>query len=303
MKVAVIGIGSNSVRMLVSEVDGASGRRIRRDRAGTRLFAGLDAQRRLSQSAMETTAGAVARMANAARQEGAEEVRLFATSATRDAANADAFARLLWEKAGVKLEICSGETEAELSYLGASDGGFTGVIDIGGGSTEVVVGHGLDVHSAFSCQMGAVRLYRTMPIVCGNDVEAVVRRAEGILEDQLRQHPGFSLPDRWRGTGGTFTTLAAMVRGTHWTERTNMHGTPLSRAAVAQEAYLLAPMPVEERLNLPGLQPARADIVVHGICILLACMRILAIESITVSEYGNLDGYLKRTYQLTNGLY
>ena len=87
MKIAVIGIGSNSVRMLVSEVEGTGFRRLRRDREGTRLFAGLDAQRRLSAAAMQTTCDAVTRMARAAREEGADRVHLFATSATRDAAN------------------------------------------------------------------------------------------------------------------------------------------------------------------------------------------------------------------------
>lgn len=303
MKVAVIGIGSNSVRMLVGEVQGGRGKRIRRAREGTRLFAGLDAQRRLSREAMEKTVAAVSVMAASAREEGAEEVRLFATSATRDAANAQELAALLRERAQVEMEICSGETEAELSFLGATDGGFTGVIDIGGGSTEIVIGQGLERKRAFSCQMGAVRLYQRLPVACAEDVARVKSMAREILEDKLRAYPGMALPDRWIGTGGTFTTLAAMVRGVHWTERTYMHGTLLTRQAVEEKARLLADMPMLERLKLPGLQPNRADIVVNGICILLACMERLGMEEITVSEYGNLDGYMKRAYRLTEGLY
>ncbi len=303
MKVAVIGIGSNSVRMLVAEVTGNRGVRIRRDRAGTRLFAGLDAQRNLSREAMDKTVEAVRRMAEDARREGAAEVRLFATSATRDAANAGALAALLRAEAQVELEICSGETEAELSFLGATDGGRTGVIDIGGGSTELIVGQGLEVACALSCQMGAVRLFRMQPIGCAADVAQVRATAERILREGLAAHPAFVRPDGWIGTGGTFTTLAAMVRGVHWTERTYMHGTRLSREDVTGQALLLADMPMEQRLNLPGLQPNRADIVVHGICILMACMEHLDIPEITVSEYGNLDGYLKRAYRLTGGLH
>ena len=135
MKVAAIGIGSNSVRMLLIEVEGTSFRRLRRDREGTRLFAGLNASRRLSEESMQSTAAAVARMAREAREDGAAQVHLFATSATRDAANQAEFAALLRESAGVELEICSGEEEAALSFLGATDGGYSGVIDIGGGST------------------------------------------------------------------------------------------------------------------------------------------------------------------------
>ena len=89
-----------------------------------------------------------------------------------------------------------------------------------------------------------------------------------------------------------------MVKGIRWTDRTYMHGTVLTLEQVERQAWLLSDMPMEERLKLPGLQPHRADIVVHGICILLSAMRRLGIGSITVSEYGNLDGYMKDRYSL-----
>ena len=298
MKVAAIGIGSNSVRMLLIEVEGTSFRRLRRDREGTRLFAGLNASRRLSEESMQSTAAAVARMAREAREDGAAQVHLFATSATRDAANQAEFAALLRESAGVELEICSGEEEAALSFLGATDGGYSGVIDIGGGSTEVVVGQGDRLVCAFSCQMGAVRLFRQIPITGHGDLPAVEAMAADILERKLMLHPTLRLPDKWIGTGGTFTTLAAMVKGIRWTDRTYMHGTRLTLSQVEEKALLLSDMPMEERLHLPGLQPHRADIVVHGICILTSAMKRLGIEEMTVSEYGNLDGYLKKKYGL-----
>lgn len=298
MKVAVIGIGSNSVRMLVAEVEGHAARRIRRDRAGTRLFAGLDARRNLSPESMETTVRAVAGMAASARAEGAEQVLLFATSATRDAANADVLRQRLLEEAGAELVVCSGDTEASLSYLGASQGGFSGVIDIGGGSTELIAGHDLEINWAFSCQMGAVRLFRLMPIQSAADLPRVEAEALRILEDKLTACAPAALPARWIGTGGTFTTLAAMVRGVPWQDRSCLHGTALPLARVEELARELADMPMAQRLTLPGLQPGRADIVVHGMCILIACMRRLGIAEITVSESGNLDGYLKRAYRL-----
>lgn len=112
MKVAVIGIGSNSVRMLLADLQGDHASRIRREREGTRLFAGLDEQRNLSPEAMEKTVRAVAAMAESARRDGAQEVRLFATSATRDAANSDILAHLLRKEANVVLEITPGQEEA-----------------------------------------------------------------------------------------------------------------------------------------------------------------------------------------------
>ena len=296
MKVAVIGIGSNSVRMLVCEVAQGEMRRIRRDRAGTRLFAGLDAERNLSASAMAKSCAAVKQMADSARAEGCERLHLFATSATRDAANQQAFSALLLQETGLALEICSGDTEAALSFFGATDGGDSGVIDIGGGSTEIIVGSDMDVRCGFSCQMGAVRLSGLIPIRDHGDLPAVQQTAADILEESLRCHPGLRIPSVWRGTGGTFTTLAAMMKGIHWTDRTYMHGTVLTKDFILRIARDLADMPTEERKLLPGLQPNRADIIVHGICILIAVMERLGIEQITVSEYGNLDGYVKWKY-------
>lgn len=302
MKIAVIGIGSNSVRMLVAQVEGRRGKRIRRERAGTRLFAGLDADGRLDAGAMEKTVNAVAEMAASARAEGAEDVRLFATSATRDAANKEEFAQLLREHAQVELTVCSGEEEASLSFLGATGGGYCGVIDIGGGSTEVVVGDEEKLACSFSCQMGAVRLFRELPIHSAAEVETVIAKATDLLEQKLSLYPELRLPERWYGTGGTFTSLAAIVRGIHWTERTYMHGTVLTLDKVEETARRLADMTVQERLEIPSLQPNRADIVVHGICILIACMRRMKIRELSVSEYGNLDGYVKRFYRLSDGL-
>lgn len=298
MKAAVIGIGSNSVRMLLADIANGQGRRLLRDREGTRLFAGLDAQGRLSGDSMTQTVAAVRRMAQSAREQGAEDIRLFATSATRDAANQEEFAALLRLETGLSLEICTGAEEASLSFLGATDGDYCGVVDIGGGSTEVVVGQGTRIDCAFSCQMGAVRLFRRLPIASAADVPAVCDLARQILEEELTLYPGLALPEKWIGVGGTFTTLAAMVKGIPWTERTYMHGTLLTRADVRQWALRLADMPLSERLRLPGLQPHRADIVVHGICILLSVMERLGMPSIRVSEYGNLDGYLKRRFSL-----
>ena len=298
MRAAVIGIGSNSVRALICDLEGASGRRVQRLREGTRLFAGLNEQRELSRTAMDNTLKAVCDMARQAREMGAEEVHLFATSATRDASNQQVFADRLLREAGVALHICSGEEEAALSFCGATDRGRCGVIDIGGGSTEIIIGEGCRIDCSFSCQMGAVRMYRLLEIASAADLNEAEHAAEAVLREQLELHPLPARPGRWLGTGGTFTTLAAMAKGIAWTDRTYMHGTLLTLEKTQEIAVRLANMTIKERLTLPGLQPHRADIVVHGICILLACMHTLHIPDITVSEYGNLDGWMKTHYHL-----
>ena len=300
MKTAVIGIGSNSVRMLLAEAAGGEIRRISRDREGTRLFAGLDERGNLSEQSMNKTADAAARMAESARRAGAEELHIFATSASRDARNGQTFVERVRERAGCELEIISGEAEAELSFLGASvvakGDGLRGVIDIGGGSTEIVTGDRERVLSAVSCQMGAVRLYNLLQINSREDMPPAEAAAGMVLSDALAERPLPGKPGCWVGTGGTFTTMAAMALRVPWTEKTCMHGACISETQIRSIGEDLADMTPEERLKLPGLQPSRADIVVHGVCILLAVMRELEIDRLFVSEFGNLDGYLIKHY-------
>ena len=299
MRAAVIGIGSNSVRSLLADVSGADFQRLWRDREGTRLFAGLDGAGNLNRDAMDKTVSAVRRMASEVRQKGAEELAIFATSAARDAANGREFMEEVKQEAGVPLRIISGEEEAELSFLGASaalPAERCGMIDIGGGSTEIAIGTRAGIECAFSCQMGAVRLYRRLRLEHPDDMKPVEVAAAEILDEHLRSFSELELPKAWVGTGGTFTTLAAMALEQPWTDRTHVHGTSITSTEIRDIGEKLAGMKVEERIKLPGLQPSRADIVVHGICILLGVMERLGMNRITVSEWGNLDGYFHKYF-------
>ena len=300
MRSAVVGIGSNSVRALVVETTGNTFVRCWRGREGTRLFAGLDGAGNLSMESIRRTAEAAGRLATEARRLGAEEVDVFATSAARDAANGAFFIREIARQTGAEPVIISGEEEARLSFLGASEAagpGRCGVIDIGGGSTEIVTGTGEDIDCAFSCQMGAVRLYQSIQLESRSDMAIAEKAATEILSEKMAETEGFRCPDVWVGTGGTFTTLAAMVKKVPWTDRTSMHGVRIARKEIREIGGELAEMTLEERKKLPGLQPGRADIVVHGICILLAVMNHLGIPEIIISERGNMDGYLRRKLQ------
>ena len=296
MQAAVIGIGSNSVRALVARNNEGVFQRLYRDREGTRLFAGLDSRGMLKEESIRKTAEAVRRMAANAREKGAEDLNIFATSAARDAVNGQDFMDAVEAAAGIQPAILSGEEEARLSFFGASravkDECFCGVTDIGGGSTEIVTGQGDEIECAFSCQMGAVRLFRMLPVARKEDMDPVIDAAREILERKLKECGEIRVPDTWIGTGGTFTTMAAMVKEIPWTARTHMHGTRVTEEEIRNVGERLAGMPLEERIRLPGLQPGRADIVVHGICILMAVMERFGIGAITVSEWGNLDGYL-----------
>lgn len=296
MLVAVIGIGSNSVRMLTACVQGDQFERLGRDRAGTRLFGGLDEKGNLSAKSMQDTVDAVRQMHQRALNSGVEKVHIFATSAVRDAGNQKDFCRMILESTGIEMEICSGEKEAALSFLGATEGERSGVIDIGGGSTEYVIGQGMKIDEAVSLQMGAVRLHRQMPIANESDVMRVTALAAGIFENGAQPIVKLPRPREWVGVGGTFTTLASLVHELPWSDRSRTHGTVITYEAALRFARRLSEMTVEERLALMGLQPHRADIVVHGICILLASMEKLGIGKIKVSTYGNVDGYIKARY-------
>ena len=296
MRAAVIGIGSNSVRMLVADVQGGDLLKVLRDREGTRLFGGLKEDGNLSQESMALTLHAVRAMQHKAIKLNADIVHLFATSAVRDAGNQQEFSSLIRKETGLELEICSGESEAALSFLGSTFGSRSGVIDIGGGSTEYVIGCGPSIECGVSLQMGAVRLFRLYPIQSRADVPQVLEAAVKIMNDGLGPLMAAGLPGDWVGVGGTFTALAGILKGIPWTEKTQLHGYPLVKNHVEEWLYRLADMSLEQRLALPGLQPQRADIMAHGTAILAASMRNLKIESIQVSEFGNLDGYLKQKY-------
>ncbi len=295
MRVAAIGIGSNSLRMLVADVERGRLFRLDRYREGLRVFAALDRQGNITPEMTDKACRSVETFRRQAVECGAERVHLFATSAVRDAANQQAFSQALLDATGLSLEICSGDLEARLSFIGATDGEPSGLIDIGGGSTEIAVGHGTEIQRAVSLQMGAVRLCRLYPIQSAEEANAVVRVARELISPQRDAFLAIR-PPAWVGVGGTFTTSAALVQRIPWNQRERIHGFSLTRESVQAAMEALAPMPMDKRLALPSLQPQRADIVVHGIAILLACMLELDLPAITVSEHGNLEGYLKVKY-------
>ena len=296
MKAAAIGIGSNSLRMLIADVENGQLSHSMRYRKGLRVFAALDENRCISPEMIAQACQSVLEFKQEAQKQNAQQIHLFATSATRDAANQEAFIQALLEATGLAVDVCSGDTEASLSFWGACGKEKSGLIDIGGGSTELAIGTGKTIDDSVSLQMGAVRLYRSLPIVSAGDADKVVKAACEILSPVRHRFAMKNETFEWIGVGGTFTTSAALVQRIPWQQREKIHHFAMTQDDVRQAMDFLAPMPVEERLKLTCLQPQRADIVVHGIAILLACMQTLNIDRIMVSEHGNLEGYLKMKY-------
>lgn len=289
MRHAVIGIGSNSTRMVIGDTCEGRVSVTQRLREGTRLFAGLEGGV-LSEGSMLRTADAVARFVQAAQADNVASLHLIATSASRDAKNGAEFAGLVEAVSGVPLQIISGEEEARLSFIGATGPGFCGMVDIGGGSTEIATGGAGHPLSAASAQLGAVRLQGEVPILLGDGLE----RAMDIVQARVRQvyDSAGSAPESWYGVGGTVTCMASIDLQLPAYDREVVNGHVMRRETVENWARRLAYMPAAEREKLPGMLPTRVDIIAHGAVILWGVMEAVGIAKIQASNQTNLDGFL-----------
>ena len=291
---AVIGVGSNSTRYLLGEITGNKVQVLRRMREGTRLFAGLE-EGMLQEEHMLRTVNAAAMFAKDARDAGCEHIHLIGTSAARDAKNGDTLCELVESLCGVPLSILSGKEEARLSFLGAAGTGFCGMLDIGGGSTELATGGGGRPLRACSVQLGAARLKGERPDLSGSGLAQATALAESRVKDTW-SHVGMGgadFPDAWYGVGGTLTCLAALDMRLKEFDRDVVEGHALTREIVEAWAESFTLMTEIEIMAIPGLQPQRADIIAHGTVALLGVMRALDIPRVVVSNKSNLDGYLR----------
>ena len=296
MRLACIGIGSNAIRLLIAEWANGQLRAVRRERRGTRLFAGL-VSGALTENSIRSSVDAVAELAKLARGCGAQEIFVFATSAVRDASNGGDFTAQAEEASGTTIEIITGEEEAVLSYAGASFGDSCGVIDIGGGSTEFTLGDGRNVLGAVSLQMGAVRMNAQTPVLTAEDYEATVERCMNIIRRDAQALLACPPRKHWVGVGGTMTTLGAMQRGVPLFDARLCEGMIMSRQEVCAWGRKLARLPMAERRQIMGLMPHRADIIPSGIAILEAVMRSFSMQEMALSAHGNMDGYLKKKFE------
>ena len=293
MRIAVIGIGSNSLRMLVADRLDNQLTAVLRQREGLRVFASLNQKREISAAMVKHTCSSVELMRQAAVRAGADTIKLFATSAVRDASNQQQLISQLRETTGLELEIISGELEAKLSFIGATEEERSGMIDIGGGSTEIVIGQGENIEFACSLQAGAVRLFKEIPMYAAQDTARIIQAVKTLLLPYHAELAQIKTPTAWVGVGGTMTVLSTSIQHINWEDHRSIQGFIAKRADVQAVMLTLADMPLDKRQALPYIPPDRADIVVHGFAILLGCMEELGIERIKISSRTNLDGYLK----------
>jgi exopolyphosphatase/guanosine-5'-triphosphate,3'-diphosphate pyrophosphatase len=292
--VAAIDCGTNSVRLLIT-ADGQT--QIERLMRITRLGQGVDATGRLDPEAIERTLAVLREYREVIDQHGATRIRMAATSASRDASNRDDFFHAAKEILGVMPEVISGEEEGRLSFLGATAdldpalGPFL-VCDIGGGSTEFVFGT-TEAESTISVDMGCVRmteawLHHDPPTA--EELSQALSVIDIYLDDVLREIPELSSAQTFVGLAGTVSNTASVELGLAEYDREQIHHLVLTRPAVEDVFRTLATESIKERKENPGLEEQRADVIVGGLCVLVATMRRFGLDECLVSESDILDG-------------
>ncbi len=294
MKLACIGIGSNAIRLTEGEWKDGNLVILRRERCGTRLFAGLR-DGALTEESMQVSVEAIRELSGIAYADGIRDISMFATSAVRDARNGMDFAAACEAAVGVPMEIVSGKEEAALSFWGACQNGQDAVIDIGGGSTEITFGRGEVIEKAVSMEIGAVRLMRSLPITNQKEYDETVQHCTSVMKEQDAMIAS-AHGRKWVGVGGTMTTLGAMECKIPLFDEKKSEGMCLSAERIVYWGHTLATLSLEERRKFVGLMPQRADIIPSGIAILEAALQVFDISEIQLSARGNMDGYLRRKF-------
>lgn len=298
MRAAVIDLGSNSIRLLVADLCGDSIRTVYKNIATTRLGRGIAQNQQLDEVSMVETLSVLTQFKDKAADLQCASITVFGTSALREARNRHAFLYRV-KQIGLDVDILSGQEEAFLSFFGARAGlklsGMTLVFDIGGGSTELILGQER-IEKSESFPMGAVRwtqrYFKTDPPSPEDIIEAQVATSDfisgvsGYFNEVSKRAQITAV-----GVGGTLTTISAMIQELKVYDAQKIHGYRLSKANVDQ-IFLLLSLPIDEKRKLCGLSYHRADIITAGVLIAQTVMQRLGISEVVVSDTDIMEGYL-----------
>jgi len=295
-RVAVVDIGSNSTRLLIAEVDRGRVSEVERQSRVTRLGRGVDLSGQLSAEAIEAACEAIADYMAICRDAGVETIEAIATSAVRDASNGSAFVAELRERFALSARVLDGEEEARLTYLGATSeqrpSEPTLVVDIGGGSTELIVGTGEEIAFHASLQAGVVRhserhISNDPPATV--ELEALAADVRALIESVTADQPGANAT-AGIAVAGTPTSLASIELGLEPYDPKQVHGHTLALSSIQRLLSQLASAPLANRVEIAGLHPDRAPNIVAGVVILIETMRAFDLDRIAVSEHDILYG-------------
>jgi exopolyphosphatase/guanosine-5'-triphosphate,3'-diphosphate pyrophosphatase len=294
-RVAAIDCGTNSIRLLVADLHGVGKQDVHREMRIVRLGQGVDRTGLLAPEALERTRVAVADYAAVCTRLEVERTRFVATSATRDAANRDVFTEMVRDALGVEPEVVSGDEEAALSFLGATAGLDADppylVIDIGGGSTELVLGTE-HVEAALSVDIGCVRLTERH-LADDPPTQAQVAAARADIDAALslaEQAVPVAKAATAIGLAGSVTTVAALALELPSYQAERIHHSRISAQQVRDVTEMLLRMTRAERAALPVMHPGRVDVIGGGALVLLAAVERFGLDEVLVSESDILDG-------------
>jgi exopolyphosphatase/guanosine-5'-triphosphate,3'-diphosphate pyrophosphatase len=299
-RLAAIDVGTNTIRLTVAEVESDGTYRILdEEREMVRLGEHLDLRGRLSDDAVERALAAIGKLKAIADGFEVSETRAIATSAVREAANGRSFSREVFRRHKVRIEVISGEEEAQLAFRSAArhfnlEGRSCAVVDIGGGSVEVILATGTVIDQIHSLPLGAVRV--TERLVRSDPLKErhwqLMRREidRGIRALGRPAHRS----EIMIGSGGSFTALAHMAKWQREGRHGSVQGYLLTPAEVIHLLDRLRAAPLEVRRQIPGLSPDRADIIVAGATVISRLVKRLGTQQILVNERGVRDGFLLR---------
>ena len=294
MRVAVVDLGTNSTRLLVADVQDGQVKEVARDTRITRLGEGVDTRRRLLPVPVARVRNVLTEYRRETDALGAERVLAIGTSAVRDADNGEAFLGELEWSYGFTTRLLRGEEEALLTFRGVTLdralSGATLVVDIGGGSTELILGAAGEVEWRESLDIGSVRLterFLHSDPPASSELDDCVAAVRALLADQV---PSRVDPEAAIGVAGTITTLAALDLGLEEYDSERVHGHRMAAAAVGSLLDRLAALPLAERRRVPALDPERAPVIVAGAVILREILSHFGLDAIETSEHDLLHG-------------
>jgi exopolyphosphatase / guanosine-5'-triphosphate,3'-diphosphate pyrophosphatase len=297
MRVGVVDIGTNSTRLLIADIEGAGVEEVERRTTVTNMGRGVDHTGLLCSEAVEDVCTVIGDYKARYEEMGAERIMAFATSAVRDAANGEAFIAELRERFGLGARLLTGEEEAHLTYLGATAqrpaDHPTLVFDIGGGSTELVIGEGSEVGFHASLQAGTIRQserHLTSDPADPHELENMAADIRNLIERAIAAQPEGGRPVRAIAVAGTPTSLAAIDQELEPYDPGRVHGYRLGMKRIQRMLSRLSSLPLAERLRVPGLHPGRAPTIVAGTVILVQVMRAFGLQEVEVSELDILQG-------------
>jgi len=295
-KIAAIDLGTNSIRLMLCEVVDKQFKTKNKEVITTRIGKDMGHNGLLTERAMEKNIEAIKYFKKRAEEYGAEKTIIFATSAIRDAANRDVFLERVKDETGLDIMVLNGEEEAEVGMLGASYGFDENllVLDVGGGSTELVLGLRDKILYSTSINAGAVRMtekYIKSDPIQQADIEELERSLEMLFCDALNQLKEKKI-DKVLAIGGTATTAASIFHEAVVYDWELIHNTILTKDFLDKLFETLKSMTVKERYSIKGLQKERADIIAAGIFIIIYVLEKLNIKQVIISDNDNLEGII-----------